>query len=302
MPIASTSARDRPGVRTTLLRRDAVYRRVGAFLDKLRELGLYDSSLIVISSDHGVALPPEGFKGDRDVFGGPLSEISGSALALLVVKPPQATGPVRISEAPSAISDIPATIVDTLGLKNPFQGTSALKLDEHAPRPRQFAVYLWSSAGWENDFFPYMDVFTVDGAATDGGAWKTEEPIYAPNTTPEARSRGFYRPERGGPGQIFRWITPRGFLHQPPDARGVELKVRSASDKPQTLTLEMRGKVIDKMVLSDHEWHALSYSIPPSKSTPAGGEWLVLRVDPPWKVRGDRRTFGVMTRDLKWIN
>ena len=35
-------------------------RRVGALLDKLRELGLYDSSLIVISSDHGVALPPAG--------------------------------------------------------------------------------------------------------------------------------------------------------------------------------------------------------------------------------------------------
>ena len=139
-------------------------RRVGAFLDKLRELGLYDSSLIVISSDHGVALPPEGFNGDRDVFGGPLSELSGSALALLVVKPPRATGPVRISEAPSAISDIPATIVDTLGLKNPFPGTSALKLDEHAPRPRQFAVYLWNSTEWKADFFPYMDVFTVDGA------------------------------------------------------------------------------------------------------------------------------------------
>ena len=53
-------------------------RRVGAFLDKLRDLGLYDSSLIVISSDHGVALPPEGFNSDRDVFGGPLSEISGA--------------------------------------------------------------------------------------------------------------------------------------------------------------------------------------------------------------------------------
>ncbi len=54
--------------------------------------------------------------------------------------------------------------MDTLGLKNPFPGTSALKLDEHAPRPRQFAVYLWSSAEWQADFFPYMDVFTVDGA------------------------------------------------------------------------------------------------------------------------------------------
>ena len=277
-------------------------RRVGALLDKLRELGLYDSSLIVISSDHGVALPPQGFPGDRDVFGGPLSEMAGSALALLVIKPPRTTGPVRVSEAPTSISDIPATIVDTLGLKNPFAGTSALKLDEHAVRPREFASYLWSSAEWQADYFPYMDLFTVDGRVTDGAAWKTKEPIYAPNTPPEGRSRGFYRPERGAPGETFRWSMPLAFLHQPADARGVELKVRSASDKPQTLTVEMRGKAIDTRVLSDHDWHTLSYSIPRSSSTPPGGEWLVLRIDPPWKVRNDRRIFGVMTRDLKWIN
>ena len=238
-------------------------RRVGAFLDKLRELGLYDSSLVLISSDHGVALPPEGFTDDRDVFGGPLSELSGSALALLIVKPPHSTGPLRISEAPTAISDIPATIVDTMGLKNPFPGTSALKVDEHAARPRQFAAYVWSSAEWQAEYFPYMDVFTVDGRATDGRAWRIEEPIYAPKTTAEGRSRGFYRPERGAPGQMFRWSTPLAFLHLPPDARGVELKVRSASDKPQTLIVEVGGKQIDKMTLSDHEWHPLSYSIPP---------------------------------------
>lgn len=277
-------------------------RRVGAFLDKLRELGLYDSSMIVISSDHGVALPPEGFTPDRDVFGGPLSEMAGSALALLIVKPPNGNGPVRVSEAPTTISDIPATIVDTLGLKNPFSGTSALKLDEHAPRPRQFATYLWSSAEWQADFFPYMDLFTVDGSVTDGAAWKTEEPIYAPKTTPEGRSRGFYRPERGAPGEVFRWSTPLAFLHQPPEAHGVELKVRSGANHPQTLTVELRGKVIDTRVLSDNEWYTLNYSIPPSKSAPPGGEWLVLRIDPPWKVRGDRRIFGVMTRDLTWIN
>jgi hypothetical protein len=82
----------------------------------------------------------------------------------------------------------------------------------------------------------------------------------------------------------------------------VDLKVRSNADKPQTLTVELSGKVIDTRVLSDHDWHTLNYSIPPSESAPAGGEWLVLRIDPAWRVRGDRRTFGVMTRDLKWIN
>jgi hypothetical protein len=277
-------------------------RRVADFLDKLRELGLYDSSLIVISSDHGVGLSPEGFKSDRSVFGGPLGEIAGASLALLLVKPPQSKGPVRVSEAPTAITDIPATIVHTLGLKNSFPGTSALTLDEHAPRPRQFATYLWNAAQWQADFFPYMDLFTVDGKVVDGAAWRTDTPLYAPKTTPDGRSRGFYRPERDAAGQTFRWSMPLAFLHQPPEARGVELKVRSNADKPQTLTVEMRGSVIDKLVLTDKEWHTLNYSIAPSKTTPPGGDWLVLRTDPAWKVRGDRRTFGVMTRDLKWLD
>jgi len=275
-------------------------RRVGAFLDKLRELGLYDSSLILLSSDHGVALPPQNFTDDRDVFGAPLSEIAGSSLALLVVKPPNSSGPVRISQAPSAITDIPATIVDTLGLKNPFSGTSALKLDEHAERPREFGVYLWSSSEWQADFFPYIDLFMVNGRPTDGRAWASMEPIYAPKTTPEGRSRGFYREERGGPGQTIRWSTPLAFIHKPPNVKGVELKVRSNADKPQTVTVELRGRQIDRQVLSDHEWRTLSYSIPADAQ--GGADWIVLKVEPPWKVRRDPRTFGVMTRDLKWID
>ena len=142
-----------------------------------------------------------------------------------------------------------------------------MKLDESAPRPRQFAVYLWNSSLWQADFFPYMDVFTVDGGVADSSAWKTEEPIYAPNTPPEGRSRGFYRPERGVPGQTLRWSTPTGFLNPPPDARGVELKVRSASDKPQTLTSKCGA---------DHRQGGLAMTSgtpelfdPPSKSTPA---------------------------------
>lgn len=276
-------------------------RRVGELLDRLRELGLYDKSLILITSDHGVALPPEGFSGDRDMFGTPLSALSGSALALLVVKPPDSTGPVRVSEAPSAISDIPATIAGTLGLKHPFGGTSALELDERVPRPRQFASYPWSSALWEADFFPFMDVFTVMGRPTDGSAWTPEEPIYSAGTTPENRTRGFHKPERGAPGHIIRWTSTLAFLHHPPNAHGFELKVRSSSETPQTITIEMRGAVIDKKTLTAHEWETLSYPIPASPDASANGEWITLRVDPPFRVPRDRRVFGVMTRDLKWL-
>jgi hypothetical protein len=276
-------------------------KRVGEFLDRLRELGLYDSSMVVISSDHGIAIPPDGFNGDRDIFGGPLSNLSGSALALLVVKPPHSSGPLRVSQAPTMISDIPATIVDTLGLKNPFPGMSAMKIDEQAARPRSFAVYPWSSADWNADHFPHMDVFTINGSVIDGAAWTTEDPIYAPGIDVGGRSRGFYRPERGGPGVTFRWSGPTAYLHAPPDAKGVALAVRSAAPTPQTLTVEIRGKVVETRTLTDHEWHTISYEIGAKpRDARLDDEWVVLKVDPIWRPRGDGRRLGVMTRDVKW--
>jgi hypothetical protein len=276
-------------------------RRVAGFLDKLRELGLYDSSFVVISSDHGIAIAPDGFTGERDTVGGPLSNMSGSALALLLVKPPNATGAIKISQAPTTISDIPATLFDTLGLKNPFPGISALKIDEHATRPRSFAVYPWSSADWWSDHFPYMDVFTINGSVIDGNAWKAEDPIYAPGIDVGGRSRGFYKPERGAPGETFRWSGPVSYLHAPPDAKALEIAVRSASPTPQTLTIEVRGNVIDTRTLSDHDWHTLSYVLePPPADTKADTQWIVLKVDPMWRPPRDGRRLGVMTKDIKW--
>jgi len=278
-------------------------RRVGEFLDRLRELDLYDTSLVVISSDHGVALPPPRFTGERDVFGAPLSVVSGSALALLVIKPPHSTGPLRISQAPTTISDIPATIVDTLGLKNPFPGTSALKLDEHAPRTRSFGLYPWRSAYWHADYFPYMDVFTIEGRVLDGNAWKAEAPIYEPGLDVAGRSRGLFPEERGPTGTAFRWSSPLAFLEAPPQARGVELTVRSAASTPQTVSVEIAGQVVDRVKLSDNEWRRLRYPMGPRvKNSTAYADWVVLRIEPLWRPRGERRRLGVMTRDLKWIN
>jgi hypothetical protein len=275
-------------------------RRMSEFMDRLRALGIYDSSLIVISSDHGIAIRPDGFTGDREVLGAPLSDLSGSAHALLVVKPLHASGPIRVSQAPTAITDIPATIVDTMELNNPFPGTSALKIDEHAVRPRSFAVYPWSSASWHADHLPFMDVFSINGKVSDGAAWKAEEPIYAPGLDPADRVRGFYRPQRGGAGTMFRWSSALGYLHAPPDTKRVELKVRSDAPMPQTLIVEIQGKTIDEIKLSDHEWRTLTYPLPPRTKDMPATEWVMLRVDPIFRPKGDGRRLGVMVRDLKW--
>jgi hypothetical protein len=162
-------------------------------------------------------------------------------------------------------------------------------------------VYPWSSADWQADHFPYMDVFTINGAVIDGHKWTAEEPIYAPGLDAGGRSRGLYKPERSGAGIEFRWSGPLTYLHAPADARHVALTLRSAAPMPQTLTIEMRGKVIDTRTLTDHEWHTINYPLP---TKPPGAktetEWVIMRVDPMWRPPGDGRRLGLMTRDLRW--
>jgi hypothetical protein len=266
-------------------------RRVGELLSRLRELGLYDSSLIVVSSDHGVALSPEGFPGDRDIFGGPLSEMSGSSLALLVVKPPHSTGPLRISEAPSAISDVPATIVDTLGLKNPFVGTSALKLDEHAPRPRQFASYLGAPPNGRR-FFPTWIVHRR-WSRDRRPRVEEEEPLPA-----QCDCGGGLRRHKGGAWRarrIFQWLCRSRFTTRA-RRKGVEL----GSDRLRRPEPDGRDarQVIDERGASDQGGtiEVFDPSVRRRRPEVSGCCWI----EPAWKVRGDRRIFGVMTRDLKW--
>lgn len=103
------------------------------FLKKLEIMEMYDSSLIILSSDHGSEFPPiiNGIEKDIGIVRVP---------ALLAIKPPESRGNIKISNAQTMISDIPATIMDVLGLKNIFEGSSVLSITPDIIRDRIFIV------------------------------------------------------------------------------------------------------------------------------------------------------------------
>ena len=75
---------------------------VAALLDRVRALGIYDSSLIIMSSDHGTNFQPAGFRGRSEslsLIPGPstvrLPDIASTARAVMLIKPPGRTGPVQ---------------------------------------------------------------------------------------------------------------------------------------------------------------------------------------------------------------
>ena len=148
------------------------------FLDKLRELGVYDKSLIIVMADHGCADYPYGVKletaglseTDDNVQKIP-PHIKAAGLPMLVIKPFGAAGEeIKISDAPVSLSDLPATIFTALGVETDPAGHSAFDLQENDTRTRKFYYYNWS--GWVDGYLYHMQEYVVNGHSWLDGSWR----------------------------------------------------------------------------------------------------------------------------------
>lgn len=115
-----------------------VTRLVASLLDTLRRRGLLDRSLVLIVSDHGhylpIVLPP-----DRSAAPGDAPAEFPRALALMLVKPVSSRGPLRLSDAPVQLSDVPKTVLVQLGLDtNGVDGADMFSLAAGTARVRSF--------------------------------------------------------------------------------------------------------------------------------------------------------------------
>ena len=273
-------------------------RRLIALLDRLKEIGVYDDALIVVSSDHGIGYAPLKFVHDRQTPAGALATLSGKSMALLIVKAPGSRGAVRVSRAPTAISDVAATVLDVMDVPHTLPGEPALKLAENAQRLRVFGMYDWEDDGWKHNYFDALDVLEIRGPLLDGNNWTLIDSLYPPDVNPEKRTRGLHEVQRNRTGVVYRWSTAHGFFQAPPEARRFEISIRSIAPTPQTVTFAASGRVVDTVTLREPSWVTIRGALP-VPSNPATN-WLELHVDPPWRPRGEARILGVQTRDVKF--
>src|SRR5687768_10768217 len=157
---------------------------VRAFLDRVRALNIYDSSLIIVSSDHGTDLTPLGFNGESDSLPlayGPstmaLPAIAGMAKALMLIKLPHRTGPMRISGAPTSHIDLPPTILEVLGLQGAPSDISMFRIDPRQARTRVFGMYD-PRHRFPKGYLERMDVLSIDGRVIDADAWNVQHSIW----------------------------------------------------------------------------------------------------------------------------
>jgi hypothetical protein len=270
--------------------------RLVAVLDRLRDVGVYDNALIIVSSDHGIGYAPLQFVNDRQTPAGPLSTLSGKAMALLIVKAPGSRGAVRVSRAPTTISDTAATVLDVAGIRRTLPGEPALKIADTAQRVRSFGMYDWEDDGWKHNYFDALDVMDIRGPLLDGNSWTLRESLYPPDAQPAQPTRGVYDVQRSGSGIVYRWTSPHGFFHAPPKARRFEMMIRSIAPDPQTVTFQADGRVLDTVTLTDQSWVTVKGALP-APDNPAAN-WLELHVNPSWRPRGEARVLGVQTRSV----
>lgn len=96
---------------------------------RLKDLEIYDDTLIILQSDHGGGFEPDG--------------VANRALGLFAVKPLSSRGAMRVSSNPTTTADTPATVMGLLGLEgHGFPGRPALAASTgESERTRRF-VYI----------------------------------------------------------------------------------------------------------------------------------------------------------------
>lgn len=145
-------------------------RQVKAFLQRLRELDIYESSYIVVSSDHGSNYVAAGFEvrfEGRDIEPVHYSR----SRALLMIKPVASSGGLVRTRRPASLQDIPQTVLANNNLLPIAEGVDVFSLSERQSRKRQFIYYDWVQRNWSMSTLPPLKIYEIDGPIGDPNSW-----------------------------------------------------------------------------------------------------------------------------------
>jgi hypothetical protein len=225
---------------------------VAALLDRARALGIYDSSVIVVSSDHGTDLAPWGFNGASETLSlvrGPaiprLGVIAGTAKALMLIKPPRRSGPISVSGAPTSHVDFPSTVLDLLGLADAADGASMFRSEPNRQRRRSFGMYDFRLR-FPKEYLDRIHLLSIDGRVVDAQGWNVDRTLWPPSKVLPAGVVDFLSadshwylgpgwsmdrqetPEGAGRVTFVQAMTKRPVLFVPSTARQLVLRARAS--------------------------------------------------------------------------
>lgn len=140
---------------------------VSEYLEEMKRLGVYDSSTIIVTADHGIwYLTPE--------------EISESTSPLMLVKPKTSPGeraPLAVSDMPVSHMDFHATVIDAVGGDSEKYGETVFEVDD----PNRTRLYYMTTSNGKHD--TGIKEIEIDGDALNFSTWRftgNEWPIVPP--------------------------------------------------------------------------------------------------------------------------
>jgi len=268
------------------------------FLNKLKTLGIYDNALIVVQADHGCWRVPqslnqislknagkdigEDFHDEEDFA----SKVCASS-PLLLVKPPHSAGPLKISDAPTALTDIPATITSILNVNDKFEGRSLFDIRPDEVRERRFNYY-YELLQSENKYYDFIDEYSITGNLFDRVSWKFIGRLIPPLTPPSVQTIDFgsdkakrfmhsgwgtIEKEPGEGGRAFVWAlgkTASIFISLPKTPDTLTANVKSLfKSGDQTVTVIVDGKEAGSWKNTEFsQWEKHSIVIPADQNRP----------------------------------
>jgi len=305
---------------------------VKIFLESLKESNIYDNSMILILADHGYGLKIE-MKGtayqDNSQIGWPLIErIKAKAIPLFLVKPLEARGELKISDAPVAHCDVAKTILTELGLETEVPGVSVFEIKENDARTRRYMDHEWGKEANLDSHMPPMREYVVSGLSWLNDSWRPTHILYTKEGVRDS-SLGVYdygstiKFGRSGnslvyqgwgwshPEEDYTWTDKKSASLIMPITKprsDVELKVRlrplilAEKVDRQRVTVEANRKKLGRWILTGDAIREQTFIIPKSSLT-RGSLGLVFRlpdaVSPSaMGVGDDARTLGIQMHSI----
>jgi hypothetical protein len=269
------------------------------FIEKLKQLGIYESATIIINADHGYWKIPESARqvstrnSDKELLKDfhneeDFARIVCASSPLLAIKLPQTKGPLVSSEAAVSLTDIPATLASLVGIKHAFKGNSVFEISPDATRERRFNYYLeLPNPGQE--YLGSFDEYSIRGSLYDrlswrfvgrhlphGSSYSTRQIIFGTQAAAQFLLFGwsFTEMDPGKEGLTYSWAMGDAAtiaLSIPKARTTLTANVRAPFNAgTQIVVVRLDGKIVGTWKNSEHNtWERHSITIPEDETRPA---------------------------------
>lgn len=144
--------------------------QIGRLFDELRNRGLLEDTLVIVASDHGEHFQERGFSGHG------MSVYRREIHVPLLIFPPRSIADRRVVGEPVSPRELPATIIDLLGLgPSPFPGRSLSRFFRTETSPESLVDPVLSEVGQHMHVTPNPNVPATIGSIR---ALTTEQEVY----------------------------------------------------------------------------------------------------------------------------